>query len=185
LRPDASLAQARDAMNVVAAGYREANPASVDAPSEIEVVPLLEDAVGDERRSYVMLFGAVGAVLLIACANIANLLLTRSAARRREIAARLALGAGRASVVGQLVMESLIVALLGGVVGVALAYWALRAVVVLGADLVPRVADIGLDPVTLAFSLGVTLLAGLAIGLVPAWQATRVNGYPRCREGEG
>ena len=114
LRPGVSLEQARDAMNVIAAGYRAANPANVDAPSQIEVVPLLDDAVGDQRQSYLMLFGAVGCVLLIACANIANLLLARFAGRRKEIAARFALGASRADVVRQLVTESMVVAVLGG-----------------------------------------------------------------------
>src|SRR5262245_46881425 len=85
LRPGVSLQQASEAMNVIAAGYRDANSANVDAPSQIEVVPLLEDAVGNQRQSYLMLFGAVGCVLLIACANIANLLLARFAGRRREI----------------------------------------------------------------------------------------------------
>ena len=108
-------------MNVIAAGYRAANPANVDAPSQIEVVPLLDDAVGEQRQSYLMLFGAVGCVLLIACANIANLLLARFAGRRKEIAARFALGASRADVLRQLVTESMVVALLGGAVGVLLA----------------------------------------------------------------
>ena len=149
LRPGVSLEQAREAMNVIAAGYRAANPANVDAPSQIEVVPLLEDAVGEQRQSYLMLFGAVGCVLLIACANIANLLLARFAGRRKEIAARFALGASRADVVRQLVMESMLLALLGGVVGVLLAQWALGAVVTLGADLIPRAVEIRLDPVAL------------------------------------
>ena len=175
LRPGVSLVQAREAMNVIAAGYRSANPSNVDAPSEIEVVPLLDDAVGEQRQSYLMLFGAVGCVLLIACANIANLLLARFAARRKEIAARFALGATRAHVVRQLVTESMLVALLGGAVGVLLAHWSLRALVVLGADLIPRVLEVGLDPVALGFSLLVTVATGLAIGLVPALQAARVN----------
>jgi predicted lysophospholipase L1 biosynthesis ABC-type transport system permease subunit len=175
LRPGVSLVQAREAMNVIAAGYRAANPVHVDAPSQIEVVPLLEDAVGQQRQSYLLLFGAVGCVLLIACANIANLLLARFAGRRREIAARLALGASRADVLGHLLTESMIVALLGGAVGVLLAHWAIRAVVTLGADLIPRVLEIRLDPMALAFALLVTLATGLAIGLLPALQAARVN----------
>ena len=175
LRPGVSLEQAREAMNVIAAGYRDANPANVDAPSQIEVVPVLEDAVGEQRQSYLMLFGAVGCVLLIACANIANLLLARFAGRRKEIAARFALGARRVHVVRQLVIESMLLALLGGAVGVLLAQWALGAVIVLGADLIPRAVEIRLDPVALAFSLLVTLVTGLAIGLLPAFQAARVN----------
>jgi predicted permease len=175
LRPGVSLAQAREAMNVIEAGYRAANPGNVDAPSHIEVVPVLDDAVGAQRQSYLMLFGAVGCVLLIACANIANLLLARFAGRRREIAARLAMGASRANVLRQLVTESMLVALAGGVVGVLLAQLALRALVVLGADLIPRVLEIGIDPLALIFALVVTLITGLAIGLLPAWQAARVN----------
>jgi predicted permease len=175
LRPGVSLVQAREAMNVIAAGYRSSNPANVDAPSEIEVVPLLDDAVGAQRQSYVMLFGAVGCVLLIACANIANLLLARFAGRRKEIAARFALGASRAHVVRQMVTESMVVALLGGAVGVLLAQWALGAAIALGTDLIPRVVEIRLDSVALAFTLLVTLATGLAIGLLPALQAARVN----------
>ena len=175
LKPGVSLVQAREAMNVIASGYRAGNAANVDAPSEIEVVPILDDAVGDQRRSYLMLFAAVGCVLLIACANIANLLLARFAGRRKEIAARFALGASRAHVVRQMVTESMVVALLGGLVGVLLAQWALGAAVALGADLIPRVLEIRLDPVALAFSLVVTIVTGLAIGLLPAVQAARVN----------
>ena len=175
LRPGVSPEQASDAMNVIASGYRDAHPSNVDATTQIEVIPLLEDAVGQQRRSYLMLFGAVGCVLLIACANIANLLLARFAARRKEIAARFALGASRADVVSQLVTESMLIAILGGMFGLLLAMWALSAIVTFGADLIPRVLDIGLDPVALGFTLLVTLLTGLAIGLLPALQASGVN----------
>ena len=175
LRPGVSLAQARDAMTVIAAGYRQARPANVDAPSVIEVVPLLDDAVGDQRQSYLLLFGAVGCVLLIACANIANLLLARFAGRRKEIAARFALGAGRRDVVGQLVVESLAIAGLGGVLGVVLAGWVVRALTTLGADLIPRAVEIAIDPWALGFALAITLATGLAIGLLPALQATGVD----------
>ena len=153
LRPGVSLDQASEAMNVIAAGYRAANPANVDAPSQIEIVPLLDDAVGAQRQSYLLLFGAVGCVLLIACANIANLMLARFAGRRREIAARFALGAGRGDVVRQLVTESMLVAVLGGGVGLLVAHWAMSALVAFGADLIPRVVEIRIDPLALGFSL--------------------------------
>ena len=175
LKPGVSLEQAREAMNVITLGYRQSHPSNVDAPTRIEVVPLLEDAVGDQQQSYLMLFAAVGCVLLIACANIANLLLARFAGRRKEIAARFALGASRRDVVGQLVTESMLIAVLGGVFGLLLAMWVLRAIVTFGDNLIPRVLDIGLDPVALAFALVVTLLTGLGIGLLPALQASGVN----------
>ena len=175
LRPGVSFEQAAEAMNVIAAGYRAANPSNVDAPSQIEIVRLLDDAVGAQRQSYLLLFGAVGCVLLIACANIANLLLARFAGRRREIAARFALGAGRGDVVRQLVTESMLVALLGGAGGVLVAEAAIRLLAAFGTDLIPRVVEIRIDALALAFSLLVTLLTGLAIGLLPALQASGVN----------
>ena len=175
LRPGISLIQAREAMKVVTGSYRQASPANVDAPSEIEVVPLLDDAVGNQRQSYLLLFAAVGCVLLIACANIANLQLARFAGRRREIAARFALGASRADVVRQLVVESLILAVLGGAVGLLFANWAIDAVVAFGANLIPRVLEIGIDRFALGFSLAISTITGLMIGVLPAWRAARVN----------
>ena len=175
LKPGVSVEQAQEAMNVIAAGYQTAHPTNVDAPSQIEVVPVLEDAVGQQRQSYLMLFGAVACVLLIACANIANLLLARFAARRKEIAARFALGASRLDVVQQLVTESMMVAVLGGTLGVFLASAALRIIVSSGGDVIPRAAEIQLEPIALVFALVVTVLTGLAIGLLPALQASAVN----------
>jgi predicted permease len=175
LRPGVSLTQAREAMNVVTAGYRRANPANVDAPSNIELVPLLDDAVGNQRQSYLLLFAAVGCVLLIACANIANLQLARFAGRRREIAARLALGAGRTDIVRQLLIESVMLAACGGALGLLLAKWAIDGIAAFGAGLIPRVLEITIDPTALVFSLAVSIMTGLLIGLLPAWRAVRVN----------
>ena len=175
LRPGVSLAQAREAMKVAAASYRQASPGNLDAPSEIEVVPVLDDAVGDQRQGYLLLFAAVACVLLIACANIANLQLARFAGRRLEIAARFALGASRADVVRQLVAESVILAASGGASGVLLANWGLAAIAVLGANQIPRVLELRIDRLALGFALAVSLLTGLLVGLLPAWRATRVN----------
>jgi predicted permease len=182
LKPGVSLDQARAAMNVIEAGYRTTHPGNVDAPSAIELVPLLDDAVGAQRESYLLLFGAVACVLLIACANVANLLLARFVGRRREIAARIALGASRGEVVRQLVSESMLLAVLGGASGLLLAEWALRVVVALGADLIPRVAEISIDPVALGFALVATLTTGFLIGLLPAMQASGVNVLDALRE---
>ncbi|HLP26086.1 MAG TPA: ABC transporter permease [Acidobacteriota bacterium] len=175
LKPGVSLRQAQENMDVLAAGYRVTNPKNVDAPSRIELVPLLEDAVGDQRRTYLLLFGAVGCVLLIACANVANLLLARFIGRRKEIALRFALGARRAQVVRQLVIESLLVALAGGFFGVLLAQWSLGALVSLGGDLIPRVHEIALDPLALGFAVVVALATGLGMGVLPALQAAGVD----------
>ena len=175
LRPGVSLTQAREAMNVVTAGYRRANPANVDAPSNIELVSLLDDAVGNQRQGYLLLFAAVGCVLLIACANIANLQLARFAGRRREIAARLALGAGRTDIVRQLLIESVMLAGCGGALGLLLAKWAIDGVAAFGAGLIPRVLEISIDPTALVFSVAISIMTGLLIGLLPAWRAVRVN----------
>ena len=175
LKPGVSLEQAREAMNVIAAGYRAAHPENVDALSAIELVPLLDDAVGAQRESYLLLLGAVACVLLIACANIANLLLARFAGRQREIATRLALGARRGALVRQLVSESMLLAMLGGGGGLLLAELALRALVAFGTDVIPRLAEIRIDSLALGFAVIATLVTGLSIGLLPAMQASGVN----------
>ncbi len=175
LKSGASLRQAQENMDVLAASYRDANPKNVDAPSRIELVPLLEDAVGDQRRTYFLLFGAVGCVLLIACANVANLLLARFVGRRKEIAVRFALGARRAQVVRQLVIESLLVAIIGGVLGVLLAQWSIGALVTLGENLIPRVHEIALDPLALGFAVAIALATGVGMGVLPALQAAHVD----------
>lgn len=182
LMPGVTLPQAAADMDAVAAGYRQANAGHVDAPSRIEVVPLLDDAVGDNRRSFVMLLAAVGCVLLIACANIANLLLSRFVSRRNEIGARIALGASRAQVVRQLTIESVLVAAGGGALGVLLAQASLRAIVALGEAQIPRALEVRLDAAALGFAVLISGLAGLAIGVLPAWQAAKVNPQDALRD---
>lgn len=175
LAPGVSIEQAQEAMKLTADSYRAEFPANVDAPTRIELVPLLEDTVAGARQSYLLLFGAVGCVLLVACANISNLLLARFAARRKEIAARFVLGASRADVVRQLLAESLSVSILGGLLGLLLAVWALKAIVAIGGPLIPRAQEIGLDPIAIVFTLVVTLITGFAIGLLPALQASSLH----------
>lgn len=175
LAPGVSLDQAQEAMQITADAYRAQYPGNVDAASKIELVPLLDDAVQDTRQSYLLLFGAVGCVLLVACANISNLLLARFAARRKEIAARFVLGAGRGDIVRQLLAESLTVAILGGALGLLLAKLALSAIIALGADLIPRSEEIALDPTAIVFTVIVTLVTGVAIGLLPALQASGLH----------
>ena len=173
LKPGVTLAQAQENMNVLAAGYRKAHAANTDASTHADVTLMLEDLVGDQRRTYGLLFGAVGCVLLIACANVANLLLARFAGRRKEIALRFALGAGRGHVIRQLLLESSLIALAGGALGLLLAKWGLDAIVGLGRDFIPRSLEISLDPRALAFTLGVAVLTGLGMGLFPALQAAQ------------
>jgi len=175
LKPGVSLEEARSHLDVLAAAYRAENPKHVDAPSKVEVQPLLDDLVGEQRNTYGMLFGAVGCILLIACANVANLLLARFTGRRKEIALRFALGASRSHVVRQLLVESMLVALAGGVLGVVLANWSLDAVLAVGGDLIPRAVEIAIDPLALVFTLAAALVTGLAMGLLPAFHASGVD----------
>jgi putative ABC transport system permease protein len=175
LAPGVSIEQAAEAMKLTAEAYRTAYPTNVDAASRIELVPLLEDAVQGARQSYLLLFGAVGCVLLVACANISNLLLARFAARRKEIAARFVLGASRGDVIRQLLSESLSVSILGGALGLLLAQFALKGIVALGGNLIPRAEEIALDPIAIGFTVVVTLITGFAIGLLPALQASSLH----------
>ncbi len=173
LKPGVTLEQAQENLNVIAAAYRAAHPANSDAPTHADVLPLLDDLVGNQRRTYGLLFSAVGCVLLIACANVANLLLARFAGRRKEIALRFALGAGRSHVIRQLLWESSLIALAGGALGLLLARWGLDVFMKVGQAFIPRSTEIALEPRALAFTFGVALLTGLAMGLFPALQAAR------------
>ena len=171
LKPGVDLGQVRAAMDVIASAYGQANPTHADAKSRITVAALLDGLVGDQRQTYATLFAAVAAVLLIACANVANLVLARFSRRGKELGIRSALGARRGQIVAQLVAENVMLSLAGGVLGLLLAALSLRVVARAGANFIPRADELGLDPTVLAFTLGVSLLAGLILGIGTALQA--------------
>ncbi|HSR52073.1 MAG TPA: ABC transporter permease [Acidobacteriota bacterium] len=149
----------------------------------VDAVPLREELVGSVRPALLLLLGAVALVLLIACANIANLLLARGAARGKEIAVRSALGAGRARILRLMLTESVLLALAGGVAGLALAWAALRSLTGLVPVDIPRLEGATLDWRVLAFSLGLSLLTGLIFGSIPAWRAARRDLQPLLQSG--
>ncbi|HXT52095.1 MAG TPA: ABC transporter permease [Thermoanaerobaculia bacterium] len=168
LKPGVELAQAQAQMEVIQKSYAQTHASNIDSQSKVTATPLLENLVGNQRGTYATLFGAVAAVLLIACANVANLVLARFAKRRKEIGIRVSLGARRGHIVAQLLAESVLLALAGAVLGLVFAWASLRVVTEVGADVIPRADGVGLDPAVLAFTLGVALATGLALGLLTA-----------------
>jgi putative ABC transport system permease protein len=171
LKPGVSLQQARIEMDLIARRMAGADPQNVGWGAEVH--PLHEIIVGNSRRLLLVLLGSVGLVLLIASANIASLLLARSAARAREFAIRAALGAGRGALIRQLLTESCVLAGIGGLLGIFLARFGLNALVRLSPPDLPRMAEgIPLDGTTLVFTVLVTLATGVIFGLLPAWQAS-------------
>jgi len=147
------------------------------------VTPLTQQVGGETRRPLLLVLGAVGVVLLIACSNVANLLLTRSLARRREFTLRAALGAGRGRLIRQLLTESLLLAAFGGALGLLLAEAGVNFVKAFGPASIPRLREVSLDPAVFSFTLGVTLLTGVLFGLAPAFAAARENLVEALKEG--
>jgi len=175
LKPGVSAGQARAALQVLQESYRQQRPDNADNTWSPVVISASEDATGNLRQPFFILIGAVGFVLLIACSNVANLLLVRFTGRRREISLRMALGASRSGVVRLFVFESMLVSLLAGITGTCLALWVVSVIPKIAGDNIPLEQAVALNPPVLFFTLGLSLLTGLAMGLYPAWQSSRAD----------
>ena len=180
LRPGATLETARQEIAAITAQLEREFPGT---NRDVRVVPLQERVVGRVRPALLVLLGAVGLVLLIACANVANMLLARSSARRREIALRTAIGASRGRTIRQLLTESLVLAAAGGAAGLALGAWGLKALLALAPDAIPRLADVRLDLRVLLATMAVALTTGVVFGLAPALHASRLRLREALQEG--
>ena len=183
LKPGVTLAQAETELNAIVARIAAAHPELEANGHRIVITPLSSHLFGDARLALWLLLAATGMLLLIAAANIANLSLARATARRREFAVRAALGAGRLRLVRQLLTESLLLALAGGIGGVALSYWLIKLLVRVAPADIPRIADVSLNFMVLLFSFVVTLITALLCGLVPALSASRLNLNQALNEG--
>jgi predicted permease len=175
LKPGVTLEQAKAAMPSLETSYRAQYPSNDDNSWTTTLVPLSEDISGNLRPAFTTLLAAVCFVLLIACSNVANLLLVRFSGRRREIALRMALGAARTSVVRLFIFESLLVSVIGGALGAAIAWQLIPLLPRLAADQLPLERNLTLSLPVLAFALGLSLLTGLIMGLYPAWQSSRAD----------
>jgi putative ABC transport system permease protein len=184
LKHGVSLQQAEAEMKTIAARLEQDAP-RFNKGYGVEIIPLREQFVGNVRLALWIILGAVGFVLLIACANVANLLLARAAAREKEIALRAALGAGRWRIVRQLLTESLLLATVGSLLGLAFAWWGMKALVAISPQDLINLQDVGLDLSVLAWTVGISLLTGIIFGLAPALEATRLDLNGALKEGKG
>jgi len=193
LKPGITLAAARAHMAVVGDRFRQANPKWMDREEGVAVVPMREATTGDVRTALWVLLGAVALVLLIACANVANLLLARAAGRQRELAIRSAIGASRSRVVRQLLTESVVLAGCGGLLGLAVGAWGVRGLLLLVPGNLPRVTDAvtgkllipAIDWRVAAFTVGLAFVTGIGFGLVPALQTSKLDLASMLKEASG
>jgi predicted permease len=175
LKPGTTVDQARAAMEIAGSNIRRAIPDLMEENETVGVRPLRDELYGSMRQPLLILLASVGFVMLIACVNVANLQLAQAAGRHHEIVLRTALGASTSTLVRQLLVESVLLAAIGGVAGVALAYVGVPALLALSPVDVPYVERIGVDWRVLGFALGISLVASLGFGLLPAWQSARPN----------
>ncbi len=183
LAPGATLGEAQDEMNVIADRLARSYPTTNEGWA-ISVAYLQDQVVGSIRATLLIFLGAMGFVLLIGCANVANLLLARATERRREFAVRAAIGAGRWPLVRLLLTESLVLALLGGALGLLLSLWAVDAFVALAPGNIPRLSEVGVDSLVLAFATLLSVVTCIVFGLAPAVYATRLELSQAVKEGD-
>jgi putative ABC transport system permease protein len=174
VKPNYSIEQARAEMTTIGQRLAQQYP-NVNAAWTLETVPVAEAISGDVRTPLLLLLGSAALLLLIACANLANLSLARSTERRREFAIRSALGGGSARLFRQLITESLVLSLLGGIAGLLLGIFTVRSMLAIGSAFIPRAADVRLDPWVLLFAFGAACLTGVLFGALPARQAARTD----------
>lgn len=170
LKPGITATQAQAGIEALQPAYQQSYPANVDKDARMAWGPMLEGLVGNQFGTFALLFGAVGCLLLLACANVANLVLTRFIGRRKQLAVRFALGARRRQVLAEFLTENLLLALLGAAVGLLLAWWLLGVISQAAANFLPRMAELALDGTVIAFTLSLALATGLLLGLIPALQ---------------
>ena len=184
LKPGVPVEQAQAEMNALSARLAQQYPADNKGWGAI-IIPLREDLVGDVRPALLVLLGAVAFVLLIACANVANLVLAKTLGRRKEIAVRTALGASRRRVLQQMFAETLLLAVAGGALGLFLAGFGVKLIVAFLGDQLPRVNEVGVDAGVLGFTLVLSLVTGVLAGLAPAWRLTSANLNDALKQGLG